>query len=55
MLQSSQTVLTASEPSQFATYFCVLSQRGIAHQIHKITEKREAVTFEKVDQRRSEV
>lgn len=32
-----------------------LSQQGITHQMHKITEKREAVTFVKVDQRRSEV
>lgn len=54
-----QTALCASESSQFATY-CVffpffLSQQGVTHQIHKITEKREAVTFVKVDQRRSEV
>ncbi len=35
--------------------FCFLSQWGKTHQTHKITEKRKAVTFEKVDQRRSEV
>lgn len=32
-----------------------LTQQGVTHQIHKITVKREAVTFVKVDQRRSEV
>lgn len=32
-----------------------LSQRGITHQMLKITEKRDDVTFVKVDQRRSEV
>lgn len=58
MLQNCQTGLTVSESHSFSHIcfcFLFLSQQGETHQIHKITEKRKAVTFEKVDQRRSEV